>query len=568
MSGDYSTLHVFACKYNTKIYNIMDNINNPQLEAELSKLSPFELKGRIIAMADEKVRKAANTMLNAGRGNPNWVAIEAREAFFALGQFAASECRRDFDMPEGIAGVPQKEGIAVRFETWMHNNPSLPGIDFLRRAYTYCLVELMADADSLVEEWAGGITGHNYPTPPRILEYTERINRRFLDWALCSGNPPAGNVFDLFAVEGSTAGMCYAFNVLRHNFLLEKGDSIAIMVPIFTPYIEIPQLDEFEYDVLDIKADAMDKDGLHTWQYNPEDIARLKDPRYKMLFVVNPSNPPSYAIAPETVEAIKEAVKANPDLMILTDDVYGTFVKGYRSLIADLPYNSMSCYSFSKYYGATGWRIAVTAVSRDNVFDRLISELPDDKKALLEQRYQTLTLDVKNLGFIDRMVAESRLIALNHTAGLSTPQQIQMSLFALGSLLDKEGIYHERMLKLIHDRYNALWKSFGFTMPADPLRADYYSEIDLLVWAEKLHGKEFADYIDRTYNPLTAVFRLASETGSVVLNGDGFDGPRWSIRVSLANLDEADYVRLGHNIRKILDQFADEWKSSDGAKQG
>ena len=56
----------------------MDNINNPQLEAELSKLSPFELKGRIIAMADEKVRKAANTMLNAGRGNPNWVAIEAR----------------------------------------------------------------------------------------------------------------------------------------------------------------------------------------------------------------------------------------------------------------------------------------------------------------------------------------------------------------------------------------------------------------------------------------------------------------------------------------------------------
>ncbi len=501
----------------------MDNINNPQLEAELSKLSPFELKGRIIAMAGEKVRKAANTMLNAGRGNPNWVAIEAREAFFALGQFAASECRRDFDMPEGIAGVPQKEGIAVRFETWMHNNPSLPGIDFLRRAYTYCLVELLADADSLVEEWAGGITGHNYPTPPRILEYTERINRRFLDWALCSGNPPAGNVFDLFAVEGSTAGMCYAFDVLKHNFLLKKGDSIAIMVPIFTPYIEIPQLDEFEYDVLDIKADAMDKDGLHTWQYNPEDIARLKDPRYKMLFVVNPSNPPSYAIAPETVEAIKEAVKANPDLMILTDDVYGTFVKGYRSLIADLPYNSMSCYSFSKYYGATGWRIAVTAVSRDNVFDRLISELPDDKKALLEQRYQTLTLDVKNLGFIDRMVAESRLIALNHTAGLSTPQQIQMSLFALGSLLDKEGIYHERMLKLIHDRYNALWKSFGFTMPADPLRADYYSEIDLLVWAEKLHGKEFADYIDRTYNPLTAVFRLASETGSVVLNGDGFD---------------------------------------------
>ena len=149
----------------------------------------------------------------------------------------------------------------------------------------------------------------------------------------------------------------------------------------------------------------------------------------------------------KTVEAIQEAVKANPDLMILTDDVYGTFVRGYRSLIADLPYNAMSCYSFSKYFGATGWRVAVTAVSQKNVFDKLISELPEDKKAALNKRYQSLTIDVPGLKFIDRMVAESRLIALNHTAGLSTPQQIQMSFMALGSLMDKQGVYHERVLK-------------------------------------------------------------------------------------------------------------------------
>ena len=79
--------------------------------------------------------------------------------------------------------------------------------------------------------------------------------------------------------------------------------------------------------------------------------------------------------------------------------------------------------------------------------------------------------------------------------------------------------------------------------------------------AKKLYGQEFADYLDKTYNPLAIVFRLASETGSVVLNGDGFDG-RWSIRVSLANLNEDDYVRLGKNIRQILEQFADEWKAS------
>lgn len=540
----------------------MDNLKNSPLDAELSKLSPFELKGRIIAAADEKVKNAAYTLLNAGRGNPNWVATESRKAFFAIGQFAMEECERDFKLTEGIAGVPQKEGISVRFETWMRENAKMPGVDFLRRAYEYSLTELSADADSLIEEWAGGIVGHNYPTPPRIMHYTEIITRKYLDWAICNNQPPKDNVFDLFAVEGSTAGMCYCFDVLKHNFLLNKGDKIGLMVPVFTPYIEIPELSEFQYDVFNVKADVMTPDGLHTWQYDPADLEKLKDPSYKMLFVTNPSNPPSVAIDRKTVETLIDVVKANPNLMILTDDVYGTFVDGYRSLIADLPYNAMSCYSFSKYFGATGWRLSVTAVSQNNIFDKLIAELPDDNKAALNKRYESLTTDVPGLKFIDRMVAESRLIALNHTAGLSNPQQVQMSFMALGSLMDTEGAYHKRMIKLIHDRYDALWANFGFKMPDDPLRAGYYTEIDMMVWAKKLYGQEFADYINDTYNPLAIVFRLASETGSVVLNGDGFDGPKWSIRVSLANLNEADYVKIGKYMRQILEQFADEWHAS------
>ena len=43
---------------------MMDNLINSPLDQELSKLSPFELKGRIIAMANERVKRNANTMLN------------------------------------------------------------------------------------------------------------------------------------------------------------------------------------------------------------------------------------------------------------------------------------------------------------------------------------------------------------------------------------------------------------------------------------------------------------------------------------------------------------------------
>ena len=44
-------------------------------------------------------------------------------------------------------------------------------------------------------------------------------------------------------------------------------------------------------------------------------------------------------------------------------------------------------------------------------------------------------------------------------------------------------------------------------------------------------------------------------------NGGGFDGPEWSVRVSLANLNEKDYIKIGLSIRRILNEYADKWKS-------
>ena len=74
----------------------------------------------------------------------------------------------------------------------------------------------------------------------------------------------------------------------------------------------------------------MTPDGLHTWQYKDEDIDKLKDPRIKALFITNPSNPPSYALSRETTERIINIVKNdNPNLMIITDDVYGTFYSSF-----------------------------------------------------------------------------------------------------------------------------------------------------------------------------------------------------------------------------------------------
>lgn len=82
----------------------------------------------------------------------------------------------------------------------------------------------------------------------------------------------------------------------------------------------------------------MTKDGYHTWQYKEEDLDILKDPSVKAAFIVNPSNPPSYGLTDGLMKRIVDIVRNdNPNLMIITDDVYATYIPHFRSIMAELP---------------------------------------------------------------------------------------------------------------------------------------------------------------------------------------------------------------------------------------
>ena len=559
------------CKKNTGC----NGQDKREFERELEKMSPFEIKNRLIAMAQEDARKSSATFLNAGRGNPNWVATTPREAFFLLGKWALAECHRTKDIGDGIAGIPSREGSGERFRTFLEVHRNADGGQLLNDAFEYLIVNHNVDPNDVAHEWAEAVIGDQYPTPDRILRYTELFVRDYLakemgncqcdDDCVCNDGEDCGcecksRVYDLFAVEGGTAAMCYAFDSLFENRLLKHGDTIAIMTPVFTPYLEIPHLERFGLNVLNISANKIEEDGLHYWQYPDEEIDKLRDKKVKLLCVVNPSNPPSYTLSQHALDRIVDVVKKdNHDLMIITDDVYGTFVPDFKSLMYQLPHNTMTVYSFSKYFGATGWRLAVIALNQLNIFDALIEHLCDKDKKALNTRYGSLTLEPAKMKFIDRMVA------LNHTAGLSTPQQMQMSLFAAYSLLDRENVYKTRMQTIINNRLDALWKTTGFTLKPDPLRAGYYSEIDIMVWAKRIYGDAFCEYLEKNYEPLDFVLRLANETAVVLLNGDGFAGPDWSVRISLANLDRKSYLRIGTAIRSILNEYHSEFR--DGGKK-
>lgn len=539
--------------------NTPKNPENPAFEKALENISPFEIKNTLINLAEKDSQRSTATLLNAGRGNPNWLLSYPRKAYFLLGEFAMSEADRvAYDESIGIVASPTEVGMAARFLSFIDDHKDEIGAKVLKHFYTHMTEELGAVPDELVFELVDGILGDHYPTPPRILKYVELITREYLRQAMGGGDD--NSVYDLFATEGSTAGMCYAFDSLKQNFLMEPGDKIALFTPCFTPYLEIPKLAEFGLEVVTVSANKVERDGYHDWQYPKEEIDKLRDPSVKAVCITNPSNPPSVCFSQEVLDMLVDVVKKdNPQLMIITDDVYGTFIEGFRSLMYVLPYNTLCLYSFSKYFGATGWRVAAMALRSDkNVFDDRIAALPREKKEKLAKRYESLTLDPDKLKFIDRLVADSRLVGLNHTAGLSTPQQIQMALFSAFAYLHKDEL-QPKLIGMIHDRLDNLWSSTGFKLLPDPNRAGYYSEIDLMVWAKKIYGIDFAEYLNQNYEPLDFVIRLADETAIVLLNGDGFDGPKWSVRASLANLNMDAYLKIGVAIRKILDQYHDEY---------
>ncbi|MEK5760916.1 bifunctional aspartate transaminase/aspartate 4-decarboxylase, partial [Acinetobacter variabilis] len=84
----------------------------------------------------------------------------------------------------------------------------------------------------------------------------------------------------------------------------------------------------------------------------------------------------------------------------------------------------------------------------------------------------------------------SRNVALNHTAGLSTPQQVQMVLFALFNMMDSRQAYKKAVKSVVRERDAALYRQLGVEVPEDLNAVDYYTLVDLERTARILYGDD------------------------------------------------------------------------------
>src|SRR3954453_18124086 len=124
-------------------------------------LSPFEIKNELIALAKDASRITQSAFLNAGRGNPNWIATTPREGFFLLGQFAITESKRVMEQSPGIGGMPRAQGISSRLDSWLAQHTHKPGAEFLAAMVKFTIKTFKFDPDAFIHELVDSIIGDN-----------------------------------------------------------------------------------------------------------------------------------------------------------------------------------------------------------------------------------------------------------------------------------------------------------------------------------------------------------------------------------------------------------------------
>ncbi|WP_277847329.1 aminotransferase class I/II-fold pyridoxal phosphate-dependent enzyme [Latilactobacillus curvatus] len=226
----------------------------------------------------------------------------------------------------------------------------------------------------------------------------------------------------------------------------------------------------------------------------------------------------------------------------------------------------MLVYSYSKLYGATGHRLGLLAVHQDNVFDEIIAKRTAEEpaiKAAFEKRYSVVAPNPLAMKFIDRTVADSREIALYHTAGLSTPQQILMALFSLTSLIHEgeKDPYIEASKKMVDARYNAFWESMGMECDHSKENAEYYAVFNIYDFAERKYRHEFHDYFEKYVSYLDFEDKLAAKYGVVVMDGAGMGTDDGYLRISLANQPAENYAITGNRIAQLLAEYYTQFQA-------
>ena len=136
-----------------------------------------------------------------------------------------------------------------------------------------------------------------------------------------------------------------------------------------------------------------------------------------------------------------------------------------------------------------------------------------------------------------------------------------MDLLALTHLVDPTNDpYIEQSKTLVHERYTTLMEALGLEADTSRENAQYYTIVDINSLIEQRYGTDFAAWKKESVTDIEFLDDLAKKKGVVLMYGPGFEAPEGCVRVSLANLNQDDYVEIARRLSELLDEYHTQYE--------
>jgi aminotransferase len=253
-----------------------------------------------------------------------------------------------------------------------------------------------------------GLVG-GYSDTPGLLQLREEIINK-----LERDNKVQANVSQILVTVGAIEGLAAAVMAL-----VDPGDEVILPTPTYSTHIRQVRI----ASARPVLVPLIEKEGF-SWDLDA--VKKAITPRTKAIMYCSPNNPTGTAF-PEKEQRHLAKLALDNNLMVITDEAYEYFTYdgcNHFSIasIPEMQKNVISCYTFTKTYAMTGWRIGyvhaqeelITQVSKAHIPFAICAPVVSQYAALAALRGpQDCIVEFKNHYLSTRNLMCNRLDQLN-----------------------------------------------------------------------------------------------------------------------------------------------------------
>lgn len=166
---------------------------------------------------------------------------------------------------------------------------------------------------------------------------------------------------EILVTPGSMGGLMYTMTAI-----LNKGDEVIMFSPYFSSHAEQIKLSEGVPVAIPLIR-PKEKDGHY--RIDLEAVKKAINKKTKAILVCNPANPTGAVLLKEDLVALAKIIK-EAGIYLINDEVYDFLVYDDHeyfniATIKELWPRVIRCWSFSKKFGMTGWRLGYLHTNRE-----------------------------------------------------------------------------------------------------------------------------------------------------------------------------------------------------------